>query len=56
MKKAKHLGKQSPETLKFMLGKMPIFLVGGMALSTEGSMSDKMKALSHDLWTLLPII
>jgi|GEM_PF-5415204 len=27
MQKAKHIGKQSPETLKFMLGKMPLFLV-----------------------------
>ena len=32
MKKAKFLAKQSPETLKFLIGKMPIFLVGGMAL------------------------
>lgn len=56
MKKANYIGKQSPETLKFLIGKTPLFLVGGMALSKEGTMSDKMKSLASDLRALFPII
>ena len=35
MKKAKYIAKQSPETLKFLIGKTPIVMIGGMALSGE---------------------
>lgn len=56
MKKMKFVAKQSPETAKFLLGKMPIMMVAGMALGEEGTMDDKMKSLVKDMRSLVPIV
>lgn len=52
----KFLAKESPSTLKFLIGKTPLFLVWWMAFAKDGTPTEKMKNLLHDMQGLVPII
>lgn len=56
VKQMKFLAKEAPSTLKFLIGKTPLFLVWWIALSQDGTPSEKMKNLLQDMKWLFPIV
>lgn len=53
---SKAVAKTTPEALKFLIGKSPIFLIWGMALAKDWTMPEKVKELWKWLLGLVPII
>lgn len=53
---SKTIAKTTPEALKFLIGKSPIFLIWGMALAKDWTMPEKVKELGKWLLGLVPII
>lgn len=56
IKQMKFLAKEAPSTLKFLIGKTPLFLVWWMALAQDGTPTEKMKNLLQDMKWLIPIV
>ncbi|MBP6910283.1 hypothetical protein KBC03_01660 [Patescibacteria group bacterium] len=53
---AKLLARKAPGTIKFLIGKSPIFIVGGLALSEGETMSEKMHSLWQGMMGLVPFV
>ncbi len=53
---AKLLARKAPSTLKFLLGKSPIFIVGGLAMGEGDTISEKMHGLYEGIMGLVPIV
>lgn len=56
IKQMKFLAKESPSTLKFLIGKTPLFLVWWMAFEKDGTPTEKMKSLLWDMMWLVPVV
>lgn len=53
---SKSIAKSTPEALKFLIGKSPIFLISGMTIAKDGTIPEKMKELGTGLLWLVPLI